>query len=285
VSLPIERRYRTAALTMPVIAVISVAASAAIWLDVPPMVRIPIGLLAVLILPGLSLSAALFPGFLHFDNVERLGLSFVLSLALITFIALSRDYWPIELGFAPLVVTLTAVTMLCSIVAGWRIWRAPSPGATNVYTWQETRPRARFGWAPLLGLILACGLGVGAIALMLASSRPGLTELYVLGASGQARDYPRAAQPGEPITLTIGIANRESASARYRVRVHSNGTPLASVGPVEIAANEVWNAPIDVTLTGLGRDREIGVLLFKDDAPEVYRELRLWVDVPRDAQG
>ena len=65
---------------------------------VPPLnetpVRIIPGLLLVLFLPGYSLIAALFPGRGDPDGIERIALSFGVSIAVVPLIGLALNYTP-----------------------------------------------------------------------------------------------------------------------------------------------------------------------------------------------
>src|SRR5262249_44282208 len=104
----------------PLVVLVSVSASLLMWLDGPPFLRVPLGLLAVLFLPGYSLTAAMFPRRADFDAVERIGLGFALSPVMATVLALTRVLWPVELGFTPLVLALTTLTVIATIVEWWR---------------------------------------------------------------------------------------------------------------------------------------------------------------------
>ena len=65
---------------------------------IPPLnetpVRIVLGLLLVLFLPGYSLIAALFPGKGDLDGIERIALSFGLSIAVVPLLGLALNYTP-----------------------------------------------------------------------------------------------------------------------------------------------------------------------------------------------
>ncbi len=65
--------------------------------------RIPIGLLMVLFVPGYVLIAALFPRKGDLDGIERIALSFGLSIAVVPLIGLGLNYTPcfIHCGLYP----------------------------------------------------------------------------------------------------------------------------------------------------------------------------------------
>jgi len=91
---------------------------------VPPLnetpVRIILGLLLVLFLPGYSLIAALFPGKDDLDGIERIALSFGLSIAVVPLMGLALNYTPFGIRLAPILVVLSVFTVLLAVVAGVR---------------------------------------------------------------------------------------------------------------------------------------------------------------------
>src|SRR5271157_1961330 len=91
---------------------------------VPPLsalpVRIPLGLLMVLFLPGYALIAALFPRKDDLDGIERLALSFGLSIAVVPLIGLGLNYTPWGIHLDSIVVCLTIFTVACSYIANQR---------------------------------------------------------------------------------------------------------------------------------------------------------------------
>jgi uncharacterized membrane protein len=69
------------------------------------IVRLPLGLVYILYVPGYCLTAALFPAQEDLDGIERVGLSLGLSVAWVPVLALILDWlpwglrlWPILLG-------------------------------------------------------------------------------------------------------------------------------------------------------------------------------------------
>jgi len=91
---------------------------------VPPLnetpVRIILGLLLVLFLPGYSLIAALFPAKDDLDGIERIALSFGLSIAVVPLLGLALNYTPLGIRLAPVLVVLSMFTVSLAVVAGVR---------------------------------------------------------------------------------------------------------------------------------------------------------------------
>ncbi|MEM3680023.1 MAG: DUF1616 domain-containing protein [Metallosphaera sp.] len=82
--------------------------------------RIVLGSLFVLFLPGYSLIDALYPKESDLMPLERLALSIGLSLALVPLAGLVLNYTPWGIRLDPVVFTLTLITMLLEILASYR---------------------------------------------------------------------------------------------------------------------------------------------------------------------
>jgi len=83
-------------------------------------VRIILGLLLVLFLPGYSLIAALFPRKDDLDGIERIALSFGLSIAVVPLLGLALNYTPFGIRLVPVLVVLSMFTVSIAVVAGVR---------------------------------------------------------------------------------------------------------------------------------------------------------------------
>ena len=88
------------------------------------MVRYILGAVFVLWLPGYTLTKALFPNTLplktsdkDLDSVERIALSFGMSLALVPIIGLLLNYTPWGIRLTPITLSLTASTLIFATAA------------------------------------------------------------------------------------------------------------------------------------------------------------------------
>src|SRR3989442_13389600 len=89
-----------------------------------------LAILLVLFAPGYVLVAALFPGSLKplepdIDWIERIALSFGLSIAVVPLLSLVLNFTPWGIRFAPVVATIAAFTILVGLAAWWRRMRLP----------------------------------------------------------------------------------------------------------------------------------------------------------------
>jgi uncharacterized membrane protein len=82
---------------------------------IPPLnetpVRIILGLPLVLFLPGYALIAALFPRKDDLDGIERVALSFGLSIAVVPLLGLALNYTPFGIRLSPILTVLSVFTI------------------------------------------------------------------------------------------------------------------------------------------------------------------------------
>jgi uncharacterized membrane protein len=99
---------------------------------IPPLnetpVRIILGLPLVLFIPGYSLIAALFPREDDLDGIERVALSFGLSIAITPLLGLGLNYTPFGIRLTPILIVLSVFTISLAIGAYVRRNRIPEGG-------------------------------------------------------------------------------------------------------------------------------------------------------------
>ena len=89
---------------------------------IPPLneispIRIILGLPLVLFLPGYSLIATLFPRKDDLDAIERIALSFGLSIAITPLLGLTLNYTPFGIRLSPVLIVLSVFTISLAIGA------------------------------------------------------------------------------------------------------------------------------------------------------------------------
>ncbi|MGB0385511.1 MAG: DUF1616 domain-containing protein [Ardenticatenaceae bacterium] len=260
------------------------------WLWFLSPLRLVLGLLYILYMPGYCLTAAFFPRADELDSIERTGVSLGLSIALVPLLALLLDWLPTGLRLWPILLTECAVMALCTVVALERrlhlrakhapklSWRLPS-------WWRSLLPIERKIYQIVVGLLLAT-LIYTAWVFLVPSSDEFTTEFYILGPQGIAQNFPREAIPGEELSVTMGIINRERSEHTYRVEVWAidpwqteRRELLSEIEQGVLSENNREESPITWSMPWAGKDQKVEFLLFIDDDPEPYRELRLWLDV------
>lgn len=138
-------------------------------------------------------------------------------------------------------------------------------------------------WNIVLSSILALAI-LGALGLFgytLATQYTGerFTEFYLLGLSGEAKDYPSLLVVGEEGKVIAGIINRERETATYWVEMRIDGIINNEVGPVTLEHDEKWEDIVGFIPDRVGDKQKIEFLLYKQEKSEAYQRLYLWVNV------
>ncbi len=126
--------------------VILLTLSCMLFVLIPPLnetpVRVVLGLLLVLFLPGYSLIAALFPGRDDLDGIEWIALRFQgSSIAVVPLLGLALNYTPFGIRLVPILVALSAFTVSLAVVACVRRQGLPEGDRFVVGVW------GRRGWS------------------------------------------------------------------------------------------------------------------------------------------
>jgi uncharacterized membrane protein len=255
---------------------LSLLAAALVWFDGPPVLRLPVGLIAALLLPGYSLHAILGLDSGDLGIIEHLALDFVLSLAVIAILALGLNYAPWGLTPISIVLVLTVWTCLTTAGAWWRQVGCSSRSSRSASG--RKSGSLQISWAGVTIATATLVVVAVSLAFTVNASPPQMTEFFVLGQPGLAEGYPRIVEPGDPITITLGITNREDTVVNYRVALETDTSPLVATGPVELGPGATWYGPVTFSLPRPGKNQEIRFVLHKDDAVGAYRQLSLWID-------
>ena len=255
------------------------------------ILRLALGLVYLLFIPGYVLQMALYPRVDDLDGVERVALSFALSVAVLAPIALVLNYLPWGIRLWPIVISLGIYMVGCLAAGMWRRARLPNAIRMEVKTgfdlrgwWASQEHGNRVVYVILAGTLAVVLLTTLSI-LLIPQPAERFTEFYMLGAEGQAQDYPRQVTAGQPVTLTVGISNREGAAAVYRIQVKADDQMLTQAGPLSLANGKSWEQALEFTPPTAGDDQQIQIFLEREGQPSPYRSLRLWINVQPAAAG
>jgi uncharacterized membrane protein len=256
------------------------------------LLRVPIGLALVLLAPGYAFMEVLFPHRADLDEVARIAISFGLSAVTLPVLALVLNALPWGLQPWPMTLALSVwIALLCAVAVGrrWALARSVAIAASPA-TEPHSRPRGLGGWARaryVVGALATLSVLIAVTSILIATGAQAQpTEFYVLGTHGQAQDYPRRAAPGDQLTATIGIVNRERNEHVYRVEVWASDPHrpdrralIEQAGPIVLAAEQRLEQPIVWRMPWTGDGQTVEFLLFMGDNPTPYRQLSLSLDV------
>ena len=256
---------------------------AAINLFPSNVLKLILGIPLLLFFPGYALAAALFPRRERMDGIERIALSFGLSIAVVSLIGLILNYTPLGIRLEPVLYSVASFIFVISVIGWFRRRRLTAEERfsiefqVGVPGWGESR------WDKVLSVILVVAIAgaLGMLGYALAAPKVGerFTEFYILGLEGKAIDYPREITVGEEGKVIVGIINREHKTVSYRVEVRVDGVKNNEVGAVLLEHDEKWEGEISFVPTVAGDNQKAGFLLYKEGQSEAYQSLHLWVNV------
>ena len=245
------------------------------------------------------------------DGIERVALSFGLSIAITPLIGLLLNFTPFGIRLVPIVLSIGGFTLVASAVAALRRQALPADERFRVpyRSWigsaraelfaPETRLDAVLNVVLVVSLLLAVS-SVG-YAVLVPKSGESFSEFYLLteNESGAlvADDYPENFTVGGSQPLVVGIGNHEHEQVDYsvvaqlqRVSIQNNSTTVRERRELDrfrrtIPANGSANWTHDVTPTLTGERLRLTYLLYRGSPPgnqtveNAYRETHLWVNV------
>jgi len=218
-------RMRTELLLLNLVVLALVAA---IILSPSSILRIILGLPFLLFFPGYTLIAALFPKKQSLGGIERIALSFGLSIAVVPLIGLILNYTPWGIRLYPILISLTVFILAMSGVA-WYRRRSLTEDERFKVSFEIGSPfwrgQSTVGRVLSVVLVLAIVGAIGTLGYVIATPKVGerFTEFYILGLQGKAEAYPTNLKLGEKGKIILGIVNHEQEEMNYQVKVIVDG--------------------------------------------------------------
>ena len=242
-------------------------------------IRTVLGLLFILFFPGYSLIAVLFPRKEDIDGIERLALSFGLSIAVVPLIGLGLNYTPWGIRLNPILISISLFTILCLVAAFLRRVRLPEDERFFVEM-PETEIFSGSGIDKILSVFLIISIIAALVTLVYVIVTPKVgekfTEFYILGPEGKAADYPTEYKIGESKKVIIGVINHEYEEVEYTFKLKLQGNILYEESFV-LNHEEKLEKKIEIKPDTTGEHMKLQFLLFKNG--EQYRDLHLWINV------
>lgn len=258
------------------------------------LIRNVLGLPLVLFLPGYSLIAALFPAKSDLDGIERVALSFGLSIAVVPLIGLGLNYTPWGIRIHPILISLSTFTFIMCGLAYLRRAKLPESEAFDI-SFRATAlslkneimgsSESKLDKALTVFLIFSILLSVVTLAYVVLSPKEGehFTEFYLLGPEGKADNYPTKYILGENGTVIVGVVNHEYSPVNYTMEIKLENKSMflqENLKHITLAHNETWEEPVILTPEFEGMNMKLQFLLFNETDKSVpYRDLHLWIDV------
>ena len=193
--------------------------------DIQEILRIILGLPFVLFIPGYILVFALFPARktdTGIDIIERIGLSFGLSIAIVPLIGLILNYTPMGIRLEPILLSVFIFIIIIGFIGIFR-WTKTDPDERFTVTLDISLPKSESNLNKALTIILIITIiiAIASLIYIILNPRTGekFTEFYLLDSEGDSENYTKSINLGENVTGIIGIANHEYKTVNYTVEI------------------------------------------------------------------
>lgn len=261
------------------------------------LLRIALGLPFIFFLPGYVITSALFPKDRALDGIERVALSTVLSIGIVSLIGLLLNYTPWGIRLYPVLVSLSTLIIGVSLVAWYIRTHTPLEERYSI-VFSVEQPAGK-----VFAIVLIIALASAAMLAYYITTNPKggekFTEFYVLDLNGTTENYPKNLTIGENEGVIIGVICHEYDSTTYTlvVRLSDNTTEntpniyttdwsdmfvlndtFSVVRNITIEHDEKWEDVFNFNIAEAGR-YTLEFLLYKNINLEPYRELVLWVTI------
>jgi len=194
-------------------------------LNVEGIVRVILGLPFILFIPGYVLIYALFPSKKTdkgIDVIERIALSFGLSIAVVPLIGLGLNYTPWGIRLEPILLSIFIFVIGVGFIAIYR-WKKTDEDERFTVSLKISLPESESRLDKALTFVLAVSIIIAVTSLVYAvvTQKTGekFTEFYLLDAEGMADEYPKNLTVGEEGGVIIGIVNHEYQTINYTIEV------------------------------------------------------------------
>lgn len=245
--------------------------------------RIVLGLPFILLVPGYTLVAVLYPRKDSLATTERGALSLILSFAVVPLIGLALNYiW--EVSLYPILVSLVGFVASMCALAHLRRARLPVqerfdlPIRMRAPQWRQSSRVDRM-LAGILIMALIAALATAIYVGLRPSAANHFSEFYLLGLDGTMEYYPVNILLGADADAVVGVANHEGKTMGYRLRITINDAEMRIIDIAPMQDDECWEETVSIAPTTAGDNQRVQFLLYRDREPEPYQILHLWIDV------
>ena len=252
------------------------------------VLRIVVGLPVVLFFPGFALLAALFPRKESLNDIERVALSFGLSIVVVPLIGLALNYTPWGIRLYPILISLFIFIYTMSVIGWFRNRKLLEeerialhlnlkfPSLFHLWSSQSLRDK-------IITVVLAIFV-IGAIGTLVYIIRQPrnvekFTEFYILNDAGKVENYPGTIIAGQSAKVILGVINHENEATPYRIEITLGGKNVRRIEPFTLNAEQKQEQEITITPAETGERQKLEFLLYKDDSPDEFETLQLWIDV------
>jgi uncharacterized membrane protein len=251
-------------------------------------IGVVLGIPVLLFIPGYVLMAVLLPKKNELEGIERIALSFSLSIAAVPILGLLLDF-TFNTRLLTILLTLCIFTVIFIFIAVFRLGRVSEENRFSVpfdkihkmiteeFSASKGKSDKILAWILILSIVLAIGMMIFVITTPKIGEK--FTEFYILGSNGKAENYPSQLKYGSNVDILVGVVNHEYTRMNYTIKVALDTEILNEVN-FSLDHNNTWENYISFAPDKEGTEMELEFWLFKeDDFTSPYRDLHTWVNV------
>lgn len=257
------------------------------------IIRSALGLGLILFCPGYALIAALSPSNKDFEWIERIALSFALSIVVVPFIGLALNFTPWGIRLETIAPCIAIFTIGCIFLAVKRRREIKPEKRFFIDTDQiildlrsKLFPASEDQLDKVLTIVLVLSVifSIATISYVILIPRPGekFTEFYFLGPDGKVNSYQKEINMGNSVPVIVGITNHEYRNITYEISIvlNDNNTNRQLYSrSVELADGATWEGNIELKPDKVGENKIEFELYIDGQNTTPYRELYFWENV------
>jgi len=247
------------------------------------ILRIILGVPFLVFFPGYTLTSALFPRKEEIASIERVALSFGLSVGVVPLIGLILNYTSPGIRLEPVLYSVAIFIFITSVIVWLRRRRLAEPDRFNIgfsltipSLTSSTRDRVL---SIILVITVVGALGTVGYIFAVPKMEESFTEFYILGPDGKVQDYPGELKVKEEGRVIVGIINHEHETVTYRVEVRIDGAKNNDVARIVLGDGEKWEKPVSFVPQVARQNQKVAFFLFKEWQGQVYLTAFIWVNV------
>ncbi len=194
-------------------------------LNLEGTIRIILAIPFILFITGYIIVFILFPtsdtdG--GINTLERITLSFGLSIAIVSLIGLGLNYTPWGIRLVPILFSMFILIIVCGFIAIYR-WIMTNPDKRFTITYNLSLPKSESKLNNVLSILLIALIIIAVSSLIYLAITPNIgeqfTEFYLLSSDKSAGNYTHNMDVGENAEGIIGIVNHEYRTVNYTVEI------------------------------------------------------------------
>jgi uncharacterized membrane protein len=194
-------------------------------LNMEGTIQIILGVPFIFFIPGYILLFALFPvrkTEKGIDVIERIALSFGLSIAIVPLIGLGLNYSPWGIRLPSILLVLLIFIIGVGLIAIYRWMKTNSSQRYTIsfdLSFPNVEQRIDKALVLILGVVIVIAFASLIYVIIVPKTGETFTEFYLRNNERLAENYPSNLTVGEKASVIVGIINHENKQVTYTVEV------------------------------------------------------------------